>query len=130
MAISSLQKTRFYPKHPTVGPDGKTASVNPDLLNQHQRLAFDNIYDLQTAVASMTGGATAFSTISGGGAVTAVIVMYPGFGYTSPPKVAITGGGGSGAKATARITTGRVSSVVVTTGGAGYTSAPVVTLTP
>jgi hypothetical protein len=119
----ALQKDRFYPVHPI----GK--SVSPELLNQHQRLAFDNIYDLQKAVSQMTGGATAFSTIAAG-VVTSITVMYPGFGYSAPPTVAITGGGGAGAKAAAKINQGRVSSIVVTAAGAGYTSAPVVTLTP
>lgn len=41
-------KQRFYPVHP-VRVGGKPAPVSPELLNQHQRLAFDNIYDLQTA---------------------------------------------------------------------------------
>src|SRR5436190_1659100 len=40
-------KERFYPIHPTGKP------VSPELLNTHQRLAFDNIYDTQTAFSSL-----------------------------------------------------------------------------
>lgn len=121
----ALTKDRFYPKHPV----GKDAKVNVDLLNQHQRLAFDHIYDLQEAVATMTGGATGLAIIAAG-AVTSVQVMYPGFGYTKIPRVTITGGGGAGATAVATITQGRVSKITVTAGGAGYVSTPVVTITP
>lgn len=41
----ALQKERFYPVHPV----GTGKPVSAELLNQHQRLAFDNIYDLQKA---------------------------------------------------------------------------------
>jgi len=46
--------------------------------------------------------------------------------YSSAPSVTITGGGGTGATATAQM---RVGSVNVTAGGSGYTSAPTVTIT-
>lgn len=50
--------------------------------------------------------------------------------YTSSPTVGFTGGGGSGAAATAIINTeGEVVDVLVTNPGTGYTSAPTVTLT-
>ena len=125
----TLQKERFYPVHPVKSIDGKVAPVSPELLNQHQRLAFDNIYDLQTAVSNMTGGATAFATLSGA-TVGSITVAYPGFGYTAPPRVTITGGGGTGATAKATISKGRIATIIVTAAGAGYTSPPVVTITP
>ena len=50
-----------------------------------------------------------------------------GTGYTSAPTVSFTGGGGSGAAATATIdSNGAVNGVAVTAGGTGYTSAPTV----
>jgi hypothetical protein len=55
-------------------------------------------------------------------------VTNPGAGYTSPPAVVITGGGGSGATATSTVSAGNVTSVTVTNPGTGYTSAPTVTL--
>ncbi len=50
----------------------------------------------------------------------------PGAGYTEVPIVSITGGGGTGAAATATITPSFVNAVTLTAGGSGYTSAPTV----
>ena len=47
-----------------------------------------------------------------------------GSGFSEPPSVIITGGGGTGAKAQAFIGSGSVKSIVVTNPGNGYTSAP------
>ena len=54
-------------------------------------------------------------------------VLNGGSGYTSPPAVTISNGGGSGATATATIS-GSVSGITLTSGGSGYTSAPVVSI--
>jgi phosphate transport system substrate-binding protein len=51
-----------------------------------------------------------------------------GIGYQSPPKVTISGGGGSGATATAVITGGKVTAFNVTSGGSGYTSPPTIAI--
>jgi len=48
--------------------------------------------------------------------------------YTSVPKVLIEGGGGSGAKARAFVSSGKVTHVILENGGKNYTSAPTVTL--
>ena len=65
-----------------------------------------------------------------GGSVTdgvrGIKVTAQGTGYTSQPTVVITGGGGSGAAATANISSGKVISIDVTNAGTGYTSAPTV----
>lgn len=58
------------------------------------------------------------------GVVSAVDITAPGTGYTSDPTVGFTGGGGSGATATATVG-GGVSGVSVTTVGAGYSTASV-----
>ncbi|NDG72511.1 MAG: hypothetical protein EBY32_14695, partial [Proteobacteria bacterium] len=55
-------------------------------------------------------------------------VVSGGTGYTTAPTVAITGGGGTGATATATIAAGKVSSITLTSGGTGYTTAPTITL--
>ncbi len=52
-----------------------------------------------------------------------------GRGYTSAPTVGCTGGGGSGAAATATMANGEVVAITVTNPGSGYTSAPTVTFT-
>lgn len=58
-----------------------------------------------------------------------ITITDPGAGYTAPPTVTFSGGGGSGATATAVITGGAVMEVVVTNPGSGYTTAPTVTFT-
>lgn len=63
-----------------------------------------------------------------GGAVSAVTVTNPGYGYTTAPAVTFSGGGGADAAATATINNGVVVAVTVTNGGTGYTSAPTVTI--
>lgn len=63
--------------------------------------------------------------------VRSITVTNGGSGYTAPPTVTITGGGGKGATAQATIdTNGRVSSIYVVTGGDGYTRAPQVVISP
>jgi hypothetical protein len=52
-----------------------------------------------------------------------------GFGYSDPPTVNITGGGGTGAAATAILDEGVVVAIELTSRGRGYTSIPTVTLT-
>ncbi len=66
------------------------------------------------------------------GTVTNVAVTVSGSGYTSAPTVSFTGGGGSGAAATATIAqlpTG-ITTVTLTNPGAGYSTVPTVTITP
>lgn len=60
------------------------------------------------------------------GALAAVGVAAAGSGYTSAPTVSFTGGGGSGATATAAISSGTVSSITITANGTGFTAAPTV----
>lgn len=66
------------------------------------------------------------------GDIASITVTDPGTGYTSPPTVAITGGGGIDATATAVLTSiddtpiGGVDSASITEAGTGYTSTPTV----
>ena len=74
--------------------------------------------------------AAATATVSSG-AVTAFTVTDGGEHYKSalPPAVTITGGGGSGATATATVSSaGIVTGLTVTSGGSGYSSTPTVTI--
>ncbi len=59
--------------------------------------------------------------------VQAVTLARSGYGYTTPPKVSFTGGGGVGAAATAIIEDGVIGIITVTSGGSGYTIPPTVT---
>ncbi|MCO5730072.1 phage tail sheath subtilisin-like domain-containing protein [Rhizobium sp. SSA_523] len=62
--------------------------------------------------------------------VASLAVNTKGAGYTSAPTVAITGGGGKGAKAVATINTatGELAEIIITSPGFGYTTAPTVTM--
>lgn len=63
------------------------------------------------------------------GTVTTLTLTNGGSGYTSPPQVIISGGGGSGATAIATLNSGSgVASITLTSGGTGYTATPTVTL--
>src|SRR5258708_1982597 len=68
-----------------------------------------------------------------GGSVTSLSVVTGGAGYltgASLPPISFSGGGGSGAAATAQVSTqpGGVNSATLSNQGSGYTSAPTVTL--
>jgi len=53
-----------------------------------------------------------------------------GFGYLTAPAVTITGGGGSGAVATASLLGSSLTSLTIINPGSGYSSAPAVTIAP
>ncbi|AOO18150.1 structural protein [Cyanophage S-RIM12_Sn_07_0910] len=63
------------------------------------------------------------------GAVTSIAINNAGNGYDAalPPAITISGGGGTGAAATATVN-GSISEVTVTEGGSGYTSSPLVSI--
>lgn len=63
------------------------------------------------------------------GALAAITITDGGNGYTAAPTISFSGGGGTGATATAGITGTAVSSIVITANGSGFTSAPTVTFT-
>lgn len=61
------------------------------------------------------------------GFLSAILITNGGSGYTSAPTVTITGGGGSGAAATAVISAGQVVAVNITAGGTLFTTPPTIT---
>ena len=65
--------------------------------------------------------------------VSSITINSGGSGYSSntgsPPTVAITGGGGTGATATLSVVDGVINAVNITNIGSGYTSAPTLTVT-
>lgn len=79
-------------------------------------------------VVAMTAGVNTTTFGAANSAVTSITVTAGGSGYTTA-TVGFTGGGGSGATATAVIANGSIQSIVITNGGTGYTSAPTVTIT-
>lgn len=60
--------------------------------------------------------------------LSSIKITDPGTGYTTPPEVIITGGGGSGASAEAYIKNGRISDILVKNPGTGYSTPPTITL--
>ncbi len=72
--------------------------------------------------------ATATANPPSGGFITIINVTFGGNGYATPPAVTISGGGGSGATATANISGGVVTSILVNNPGSGYSSTPTVTV--
>ena len=77
------------------------------------------------AVAPAPGLAQATATFASG-AVTGVTVNSSAAQFSSTPTVVFTGGGGTGAAATAVIERTFLTRVTVTAGGTGYTSAPTI----
>jgi len=84
------------------------------------QLAFSGGGSSNSAIIQTTLGTRAIETI---------VLTAGGTGYTSPPTVNITGGGGTGATATASLTGTSVSSITLNTAGSGYTTTPVITFT-
>jgi hypothetical protein len=68
--------------------------------------------------------ATDLSSFTG---IVRLAITAAGSGYTSAPTVSFSGGGGSGAAATAEIQAGAVVALLITNTGSGYTAAPTVT---
>jgi hypothetical protein len=60
--------------------------------------------------------------------VEAINILQPGAGYYATPTIAINGGGGTDAAATAIVANNQVSQINVTNAGTGYTSLPDVTV--
>jgi hypothetical protein len=64
------------------------------------------------------------------GFVVGATITDAGYGYAANPVVTITGGGGTGAKATATQFNGVVTSITITNPGSGYSSNPTITIEP
>jgi hypothetical protein len=95
---------------------------------QHITQSLETIGRFRSTDPPLPEQATATSTILAD-AVDSVVIQDGGSGYTSPPDVTFTGGGGSGAEGTAVLSGDAVISVTIDDGGSGYTSAPDVTFT-
>jgi hypothetical protein len=85
-------------------------------VNQGAGIWLDGITPANTAATMIVAGAT---------------VTAGGTGYTTAPTVTLTGGGGTGATATAVIdpTAMQVTAVIITNVGTGYTAAPTIAFT-
>ena len=62
--------------------------------------------------------------------ISSITIVSGGAGYNNVPTLQITGGGGTGATATAAVFNGAITNVTVTNPGTGYTADPTLTITP
>ena len=62
------------------------------------------------------------------GQVISIALSTGGSGYTSPPAVTISGGGGTGAVAVAHMAGTQVESIAISNAGTGYTSSPTISV--
>lgn len=77
---------------------------------------------------SVTGGTGTGATFTPTWLVSAITVTTAGSGYLTTPAMTVTGGGGTGAGATATLaTTGPIASITLTNPGSSYTSTPAIT---
>ncbi len=96
---------------------------------------FNGTGQFQFALVTSTNGQTATATANMGGVsptkfVSSCSIVNGGSGYTTAPAVSFSGGGGTGATATANLTGGVVTSITIDTPGSSYSSAPAVTIAP
>ncbi len=82
--------------------------------------------EAHTTISGVGSGAT-FSVTRSANVITAIGVTNGGTGFTAPPIITITGGGGTGAVAVANVNAaGVITSVTVVSGGTGYTTDPTI----
>lgn len=114
-------------------PGQASLGLNADPNNaSHIRLHQLSEADGDTTIKWVVGwsdGKDVAPTLAAGGSLGVATVTAGGAGYTTAPTVAITGGGGSGATATAVVAGGVVTGVTITNKGTGYTSAPTIAFT-
>ena len=92
--------------------------------------ATDNFIRNRLTQLTITAGDTSVFPGKGIGALTDTTITNGGTGYTSAPTVAFSGGGGSGAAATAIVNAaGVVTGITITATGSSYTSAPTIAFT-
>ena len=114
----------------TVEKKISTAVVRANKIAYTTPSKYELFLELPRSVTSIPGpGSGAAATLTIGGTVAGITVTAAGSGYTSNPTVTFSGGGGSGAAATANRTGNTVTSITVTNAGSGYTSAPTVAIT-
>lgn len=114
-------------------PGQATLSLNADPRNAshvrlHQLSEDDSIESIRWVVGWSDGKGIA-PNVGTSGSLAAISLADGGAGYTSAPVVAITGGGGTGATATAIVSGGEVTGFNITNPGSGYTSPPTIALT-
>ncbi|MBF8720187.1 phage tail tube protein [Pseudomonas guariconensis] len=113
-------------------PGQASLTLNADPRNAshvrlHQLSEDDTIESIRWVV-GWSDGVDIAPTVGVAGTLAAIELTSGGSGYTTPPTVTFSGGGGTGAAATAIIQGGAVVGFTITNEGSGYTSAPTITL--
>ncbi len=109
----------------TVEPSHTSGTVNNFIfIGYNSSIVLTYNSEPDTSIDDTPGAVTVLYNDS----VSDIIVTSEGSNYLTAPTVNFSGGGGSGATATAYLNGGAVISIIVTNGGSGYTSAPTITL--
>jgi len=110
-----------------VGNQGIIRTAIANAYASPSSLVSSNDYTKITASITTTT-ATAITQISSG-IVSNIYLTYQGANYVNEPVVTISGGGGTGATASAVLNAdGTINSITITNAGSGYTSAPTITI--
>lgn len=124
-----VDHTTFFGSNLEFVNEINTIPVTP-ILEASQTLAYATASYAETT--DLLNRAPTLTSSVSGGAVTAVNITSLSAnnkGYNAyPPTIGFSGGGGSGAAATAVITAGELTGITVTSGGTGYTTPPTVTI--
>ena len=115
-------ENRGYIREIVLNDDGSGYSSTPNVAISTAPFAAGNVN--ATAVAITTTRSGIFS-------IDRILLTNAGAGYTTPPTVTITGGGGVGAAATAAVEQSNFGIVdfTITNNGVGYAAKPIVTIT-
>jgi IPT/TIG domain-containing protein len=105
------------------GIGDNTGQMTYDMFNMPLTNALNGTIDPGTGLDACPISPTATSN----GGVSGMIITAIGAGYATAPTVSLSGGGGTGATATATVSGGSITGITITNAGSGYTSSPSVT---
>jgi len=120
------------PKHATYTPENFPLLRYSDILLMYAE-AENELNGVTQAAKDAVNQvrARAYGKLLPGSIIRRISVTAGGSGYVTatPPKVVISGGGGTDAEAIAIVASGKVTEIIVTRPGKGFTSAPTITFT-
>ena len=112
----------FYVNNSIIGSNLTT--LEEDFLPDIKKVSFHGLGGVNIETDSKVGHSNSLKVRFGG--LINLRLTNQGSGYTSPPSVQISGGGGSGAKAVAYLLPGSISSISIQNGGEGYFQPPLI----
>ena len=105
-----------------------TLSEKPVFVSQAESASSSGDTGNSNKVFGVDDGTNNGENYDGAGRVVEVGIANPGTGYTEAPGVTFTGGGGSGAEATATISGGSVTAIALDANGSSYENVPTVSI--